>query len=167
MPLQDAFSLTPRNSYLYSGSGHYAKMDVHGISHYRQQYAAYRYSFNHQHDSDELSFAYRAGDAAADYTAFTERDRAPHVYLYYNLSDFTPHKEVALTFRFDAITESRIQIYTDAGLLDEEILNPGDDQFLLEVESTSALNLYFIHVNRDGSNYGGNWFFRGIDGYIA
>ena len=85
------------------------------------------------------------------------------VQLNYNLSDFTPHKEVALTFRFDATSDSRVLIYTDAGRLDEEILHQGDDQFLIEVESTSFLKLYFIHVTPGG----GSWFFRGIDGYIA
>ena len=87
--------------------------------------------------------------------------------LVYDLSVFEPHKEVALTFGFDAELESRILVYTDNGLLDEEILHVGDNQFLIEVESTNYLILYFIHVNLDGSTYGGHWFFRGIDGYIA
>jgi len=29
------------------------------------------------------------------------------------------------------------------------------------------LSLYFIHSQRDGRNYGGNWFFKGITGYVV
>ena len=167
MALQQAFSLTPRESYL-PGSGHYARMHAHGISNIYKYSPSYRYSFDHQHTSDELYFRYdTAGDAGANYAAYVDRRHVPHVILQYDLSDFQPHKEVALTFRFNAAGESRVLIYTDAGLIDDEILNPGDDQFLMEVESTSPLLLYFIHVNRAGTNYGGSWFFRGIDGYIA
>jgi hypothetical protein len=129
---------------------------------------SYRNSFDHQHASDEVCFwSNRAGDAAANYTVYTERHNVPHVVCHYDLSDFAPHKEVALTFRFDAVLESRILVYTYAGLLDEEVLHVGDNQFLIEVESTDSLTLYFIHANLDGSILGGEWFFRGIDGYIA
>jgi len=168
MPLEDAFSLTPRESNLYSGSGHQAQYSVHGVSNFPMYSATYRWSFDHQHASDELCFhSYRAGDAVADYNDYQMRRHAPHVELYYNLSDFEPHKEVALTFRFDAVSESRVLIYTSAGLLDDEILHVGDNQFLIEVASTDSLYLYFMHVKNDGSSIGGSWFFRGIDGYIA
>ncbi len=168
MALEQVFSLTPRESHLNMGSGHTAAMIVYGVSNFPKFSSAFRYSFDHQHTSDELNFQItRVGDAAADYTNWSERQHSPYVELNYDLSAFEPHKEVALTFGFDALSESRVLIYTDDGLLDEEVLHVGDNQFLIEVESTSPLVLYFIHVNVDGSSYGGSWFFRGIDGYIA
>lgn len=168
MALEQVFALTPRESYSYSGTGHYAFLDCHGISFFPKTTPTPRHSFDQQHASDELGFrSDRAGDAAANYALYAKRRHVPHVSLAYNLSDFQPHKEVVLTFRFDATSESRLLIYTYAGFLDEETLHPGDNQFLIEVESTSYLSLYFIHVNRDGSTYGGTWFFRGADGYIA
>jgi len=168
MPLQQVFSLTPKASYFYSGSGHKSRLYVRGVTFNPKYSQSYRYSFDKQHTSNELYFpAWSAGDPAADYTNWNALRRVPHVSMYYDLSVFEPHKEVALTFGFDAVSESRILIYTDAGLLDEEILHVGDNQLLIEVESTSFLNLNFIHVNVDGSSFGGNWFLRGIDGYIA
>jgi hypothetical protein len=168
MALEQVFSLTPRESYLYSGSGHLAYLTVHGVSNDPNVSSAYRTSFDHQHSWDELFFhSNRAGDAAADYTLWSERNHSSYVQLNYDLSTFEPHKEVALTFGFDAVAESRVLIYSDDGLLDEEVLHVGDNQFLIEVESTSSLYLNFIHVNVDGSSFGGSWFLRGIDGYIA
>ncbi len=168
MPLQQAFSLTPRESRHVTGTGHVGHIEVHGVSFWPKYNPTYRYSLDPQHSSDELCFpSHTAGDGAADYSTWDARRRTPHVRLFYDLSAFTPFKEVALTFRFDAASESRILVYTDAGLVDEETLNPGDDQFLLEVESTDALNLYFVHATAEGSAYGGYWFFRGIDAYIA
>ena len=140
MPLKQVFSLAPRESYSYTGSGHFARMFVHGTTFWSKFNSGYRYSFDHQHASDELYFQqYTVGDAAADYRSYLTRMKAPHVCLFYDLSDFEPHKEVALTFRFDAVSESRVLIYTAAGLLDEEILHIGDNQFLIEVENTSQL----------------------------
>jgi len=168
MPLNQVFALTPRESYLYTGPGHRAQVVCHGISLMPKYVPTYRWSFDPQHASDEAYFRFdRAGDAAANYTLYAERRHVPHIVCYYNLSDFKPHKEVALTFRFDAYMESRILVYTIAGLLDEEVLHVGDNQFLIEVESTDALTLNFIHANLDGSTKGGSWFFRGIDGFIA
>ena len=166
MALQQVFSLTPTEPYLVTGSGHWARMDVYGVTNFYPPAA--RDSFDQQHASDELYFyQYTSGDAAANYAAWNERRRVPQVILSYDLSDFEPHKEVALTLRFDALSESRVLIYTNAGLLDDETLHVGDDQLLIEVESTDFLYLYFIHANRDGSAWGGTWFFSGIDGYIA
>jgi hypothetical protein len=117
---------------------------------------------------DELYFyPWSAGDAAANYTVWANRRHAAHLDLWYDLSAFEPYKEVALTFRFDAETESRILICTQDELVDEEILHVGDNQFLIEIESTDPLFLHFINVNLEGQSGGGSWFFRGIDGYIA
>lgn len=116
MPLVDAFSLTPRESLVLQASNHLGYVHVFGTTQLRKPYPSYRYSFDHQHTSDELFFYHTmAGDAAADYTQYAQRRRVPHVELFYNLSAFQPHKEVALTFRFDAVSQSRVLIYTNAG----------------------------------------------------
>ena len=101
MPLQNVFSLTPRESYLHSGAGHNAYIGMLGVSHFPKTLYT-RESFDQQHASDELFFPnFSAVDAAVDYTDYRELIRAPMVVLDYDLSDFTPHKEVVLTFRFD------------------------------------------------------------------
>ena len=76
-------------------------------------------------------------------------------------------KELALVFKFEAISESRILIFTQAGLLGDVTLIPDDNQFLMEVESLDYLGLYFIHSCREGSSVGGNWYFKGINGYVV
>ena len=168
MPLVEAFSLTPRESYFYSEFTNRALLACHGTSQIPKANPGRRSSFDHQHTSDEVYFRDdRARDAAADYAAYAERRRVPHVGLRYNLSAFQPHKEVALTFRFDALNESRVLVYTSAGQVADEILHPGDDQFLVEVETTSDISLNFMHVNLHGESRGGDWYFRGIDAYIA
>jgi hypothetical protein len=56
-----------------------------------------------------------------------------------------------------------VLVYSDAqpGLLSDQRLYYGDNQFLLEIESLEhVLNLYFIHA-------GGSWYFRGLSGYVV
>jgi len=54
-----------------------------------------------------------------------------------------------------------VLVYSEAGLHKEQQLVYGDNQFLLEIESLDLpLHLYFIHT-------GGNWFFRGLSGYVV
>ena len=86
--------------------------------------------------------------------------------LYFNLTSFGTQKELALVFGFDADTESRLLIFSDAEQLGDETLAVGDNQFLLEIESLGSLYLYFIHAQRAGFLYGGRWFFRGVTGYV-
>lgn len=168
MSLQKVFSLTPRESRMRNTAGHSAVMNVFGTVIRGKFTPTYRLSFDQLHASDELHFHhFMFGDEAADYADWLTVLNAPHVNLHIDLSDFGPHKEVVLIFRFDALTESRVLLYTDAGLLGEEIMQVGDDQFLIEVESTDELWLRFMHVNRAGENIGGRWYFRGIDGYIV
>ena len=82
MALQDAFSLTPRESYLNLGPGNDARVYVQGVSHLPKITTGDRHSFDHQHASDELLFlAYRVGDATADYTQISELRQVPHVML--------------------------------------------------------------------------------------
>jgi hypothetical protein len=54
-----------------------------------------------------------------------------------------------------------VLVYSDAGLLKDQQLVYGDNQFLLEVESLElSFMVHFIHA-------GGNWFFRGLSGYVV
>ena len=56
-----------------------------------------------------------------------------------------------------------MQVYSDAKLLSDQMLNGGDSQFLLVVDPpdpTKQLVLYFIHA-------GGSWSFSGISGYLV
>ena len=169
MPLQQVFSLTPKDSMLDLGVEHNARLDIRGSCQISRFGTDSSRSFNGQYMSDELYFASEmVADETTDFTIERNRQKSPHVCLHYRLSAFEPHKEVALTFRFNSMTtESRVLVYSYAGLLEDQILHADDDQLLIEVESTDSLWLYFIHVNLDGSLFGGDWLFRGIDGYIA
>lgn len=54
-----------------------------------------------------------------------------------------------------------VLVYSNAGLLKDQQLVYGDNQFLLEIESLDLpFFLFFIHA-------GGNWFFRGLSGYVV
>ena len=168
MTLQPVFALTPRNSYHFLSPGNSARIYCLGAVLWPQLVPGYRFSFDHQTSSNELFFStLRAGDRDGDYRYWSNRRAAPYIHLFYDLSDFTQHERVALTFRFDAVSEARIQIYSDAEKLDEEVLHPGDDHFLINVEATDSLNLFFVHVGLPGLPSGGHWFFRGIDGHVA
>ena len=82
-----------------------------------------------------------------------------------DLGDYgAAHKQLALIFGFDVLWSAnpgRVLVYSNAGLLQDQQLVYGDNQFLLEIESLDLpLTLYFIHA-------GGYWFFRGISGYVV
>lgn len=168
MTLEPTFSLTPRDSYYYLLNNQYAGLTVYGALFKPKHHEYYRYSFDHQHSADELYFSqYFAGPPTLDYSIWSNRNTAPHILLYYNLSSLGEHKELALVFGFDAVNDSRLLVFTSAGLLDDVSLVQGDNQFLIEVESLEFLNLFFIHVDVGSSSLGGNWFFKGITGYVV
>jgi hypothetical protein len=56
---------------------------------------------------------------------------------------------------------ARVLVYSNAGLLQDQTLVYGDNQFLLEIESLDQpLFLAFIHA-------GGYWLFTGLSGYVV
>jgi len=168
MSLTANFELTPRNSYLFNSGSERAQLYVFGSAINPRYNADYRSCFDKLHDNDETYFyKYSAADPGGNYVDPFERIRVPHSILYYNLSSLGDFKELALVFSFDALSQSRILIYSNAEQLGDILLEPGDNQFLMEVESLESMSLYFIHSQLAGSSSGGNWYFKGITGYVV
>ena len=170
MTLEATFSLTPRDSFFQGDKDTYAQIRrVQGVNFLGKEYTSHRYSFDHQHAEDELLFhAVTAVDPSVDYTAYGNRRAVPFVHLFCTLASFGTHKELALIFGFDAISESRLLIFSYAEQLGDEVLNVGDNQFLIVSESLeSDLDLFFIHARRDGASTGGSWLFQGFTGYVV
>jgi len=90
-------------------------------------------------------------------------NRSRFLDLSFSLQSFGAQKQLALVFGFDVLfagSNGRVLVYSDAGLVSDQTLVQGDNQFLFEIDSlTLPLNLYFIHA-------GGFWFFKGITGYV-
>jgi hypothetical protein len=105
-----------------------------------------------------------AADPNLDYTLWTNRKVAPALWCFIDLRDYGAQKQLALIFGFDLLysgIDGRVLVYSDAGLLHDQTLVYGDNQFMLELESLDQpLNLYFIHA-------GGYWFFKGLSGYVV
>ncbi len=168
MSLTANFELTPRNSFFSNSAYETARLYMFGPGFYPRYSSAYRLSFDKQHEDDEAYYHREiAADPNVDFTNWLERMRVPHIILYYNLSTFGNYKEMALVFGFDATSQSRILVYSNSEQLADILLEPGDNQFLMEIESVDAMSLYFIHARKAGSEYGGRWFFRGITGYVV
>ena len=170
MTLEATFSLTPRSSYFFVANDTQARIAaVQNVNFYAKVSASYRYSFDNQHAQDELFFqTYSAVDPSVDYSNYQNRKGVSLVRLYCNLASFGTHKELALIFGFDAVTESRLLIFSDAEQLGDEVLNVGDNQFLIVSEGLETpLNLYFIHADSATKSIGGGWFFRGVTGYVV
>ena len=168
MPLEATFSLTPRKSYYGVASDQWAELKIQGVYFYPKYNDVYPYCFDNQHWGDKLLFRNsNAADPGLDYTNPNNLLHAPNVMLDYNLSSLGTTKELALVFSFEAVSESRLLIFTHDGLLGDETLVHGDNQFLMEVETLDHLSLFFIHTRLDGSSYGGLWFFKGISGYVV
>ena len=168
MSLTATFSLSPRESWYYVGDTQRASLWILGVDIIPEYREGLAMSFNGQYADDRLFFnAYTAADPMLDYTIWGNRRCAHYIQLSYNLSSLGTNKELALIFGFQAINPARVLIYTDAGLLGDQALDLGDNQFLIEVESLNSLSLYFIHACLDGINNGGGWFFEGINGYVV
>jgi hypothetical protein len=106
-----------------------------------------------------------AADPNLDYAQWPNRQRAQWLQCYISLASYAAaNKQLALIFGFDVQISAwpgRVLVYTDAGLLQDQQLVYGDNQFLLEIDSLDLpLFLYFIHA-------GGQWFFTGLSGYVV
>jgi hypothetical protein len=105
-----------------------------------------------------------AADPSVDYTNWDNLRRARFLEAFIDLSDYAgAGKELALVFGFNVpySINGRVLVYLDGGLLHDQTLAVGDNQFMLLIESIDQpLNLYFVHV-------GGSWFFKGLSGYVV
>jgi hypothetical protein len=169
MTLEPTFSLTPRSSSYFAITPGWVNLQIHGISIFPNYHATYPGSFDNQHEQDQVLFLPgAAADPLLDYREFSLRQMASHVYLSYNLSAFGAEKELAVVFGVKIVSRpARLLIYSNDAQLDDVTLALGDNQFLIEIESLhTSFSLYFIHARNPDSSLGGEWFFRGITGYV-
>lgn len=161
--LDATFTLTPRSPLYYTSAHNQAVLFCYG--------ADFTYSSPHNlsalYASDRFFFdAAFAAVPNLDYTQWANIKKTRFLYSYIDLQDYggAAHKQLALICGFDVLYSGfagRVLVYSNAGLLHDQQLVYGDNQFLLEIESLDLpLNLYFIHA-------GGYWFFRGISGYVV
>ena len=160
--LDATFTLTPRSPiYLDVSSKNTATLDCFSTDvgsespwDFSSLYASNRYMFDD----------FFAADPKVDYTQFANRNKTRFLAAWLDLWGYT-NKQLALIFGFDVMPTStpggRVLVYSDAGLLKDQQLVYGDNQFLIEIESwNTSFMLYFIHA-------GGNWYFRGLSGYVV
>jgi hypothetical protein len=104
-----------------------------------------------------------AGDPNLDYTKWDNLKKTPYLYSHIVLAGYAgTKKQLALIFGFDVLTvDGRVLVYSSAGLLQDQTLVYGDNQFLLEIESLDQeVYLYFVHA-------GAGWYFKGLSGYVV
>ncbi len=160
--LDATFTLTPRSPFFYKSPHDQAELFCYGAdftyvspADLSSLYTSNRFFFD----------AAFAGDPNLDYSQWANRKKARFLMSSIDLRDYgAAQKQLALVFGFDVLYSSidgRVLVYSDAGLLQDQKLVYGDNQFLLEIESVDQpLLLYFIHA-------GGYWFFKGISGYVV
>jgi len=168
MSLTPNFALTPIGSFFTSPKG-WARMSIRGPSffpNYPNDSPAWPYSFDLQYRNDQVLFSSEtAADPDLDYTSYFIRKTRPHIQLTFDVKAAGRNKELALLFGFEALSTSRILVFSHADKLGDVTLEVGDTQFLIEVESIDHLvHLYFVHAR--GPSGGGAWVFRGFSGYV-
>jgi len=159
MSLNPTFALTARNPFYWTAVQDQGALFCHGAD-----FAYDYYSLSSMYATDQFFFdGAFASSPTLDYSIWTNRKRSRFLHLAVGLKAYGPQKQLALVFGFDvlsAASNARVQIYSDAGLLHDQTMVKGDNQFLLEIDSlTQWINLYFIHA-------GGSWFFKGLTGYV-
>jgi len=159
--LDATFTLTPQSP-VYYASPNYASLYCYGADFepwspvdFSSLCASNRFYFNG-------SFAC---DPNLDYRYWANQKKARYLVSYISLPSYAAaHKQLALIFGFDVLSSSwpgRVLVYSYAGLLKDQELAYGDNQFLLEIESLDLpFELHFFHA-------GGSWFFRGLSGYVV
>jgi hypothetical protein len=159
--LDATFTLTPRSPLFYSSLHAQAELFCYGAD----------FTYISPADLSSLDTSNRfyfdaafAGDPNLDYSQWANRKKARFLAAYIDLRDYGAQKQLALVFGFDVLyssVDARVLVYSDAGLLQDQKLVYGDNQFLLEIESVDQpLDLNFFHA-------GGYWFFKGLSGYVV
>jgi hypothetical protein len=160
--LDATFTLTPRFPFYYKSAHNQAVLFCYGADF---TYASPN-DLSSLYASDRFFFdAAFAADPNLDYTQWANRKKTRFLWPVIDLGDYgAAQKQLALIFGFDVLYSSvdgRVLVYSDAGLLHDQKLVYGDNQFLLEIEFLALpFSLYFIHA-------GGYWFFRGLSGYVV
>jgi hypothetical protein len=158
--LDATFTLTPLSPVYSDLSGNLAFISCYGADFWVGSPTDLSSSYASNHFFFDGSFA---ADPNLNYAQWANRKTAKHLASYINLGGYArANKQLALIFGFDLMySPGRVLVYTDDGLLKDQPLVYGDNQFLLEIESLDQyLYLYFIHA-------GGYWFFRGLSGYVV
>jgi len=106
-----------------------------------------------------------AADPKADYSDWNNRIKTRFLEVELNLTAVpdAANRQLVLICAANAPLggDAEVLIYSDAGLIKQQTIAVGDNQFVLEIESLAQpINLYFIHA-------GGSWLFNGISGYVA
>jgi hypothetical protein len=106
-----------------------------------------------------------ASDTTLNYAQYTNLKKAKFLECGISLTGYRgDSKQLLLIFGFDVMYSwipGRVQVYSSAGLLKDQQLVYGDNQFALEIDSLDQeVILYFIHA-------GGYWFFKGLSGYVV
>jgi hypothetical protein len=161
--LDATFTLTPRSPMYVDVANNYALLFCYGADFcpgvpmdFSSLFASNRFFFDGNF----------AGDPNLDYSQWANRKEAQFLISCIDLRGYAAgHNQLALIFGFDVWSSEtgpgRVLVYSDAGLLKDQELVYGDNQFLLEVESLDQpFYLYFVHA-------GGYWFFRGLSGYVV
>ena len=159
--LEATFTLTPLSPSYLDGSN-YVYLNCYGADFW--SFSPYDLSSLYASNRFFFDGAF-ASDPNLNYAQWPNRKKARFLNSGIRLKGYAAaHKQLALIFGFDVWLSSepgRVLVYTDAGLLKDQTLVYGDNQFLLEIESLDqGFNLYFIHA-------GGGWFFRGLSGYVV
>jgi hypothetical protein len=160
--LEATFTLTPRSPVYNKSAQDYAYIHAVGVD-----FDVYPPAdFSSLYAQDRFYFGVFPSDPSLDYTQWTNRRRARAIGFYMDLTVYAgTQKQLALIFGFDVRLPSppggRVLVYSFAGLLGDQILVYGDNQFLIEIESLDEpLSLYFIHASSP-------WFFTGLSGYLV
>lgn len=158
--LDATFTLTPRTPYYWNALQNQAVLFCNGPdfsyvgpTDLSSLYSTNRFFFD----------AAFAADPTLNYSDWTYRKNARFLTAWLDLRDYGAQKQLALIFGFDVMYSmgGRVLVYSDAGLIQDQALVYGDNQFMLELESLSQwAYLYFIHA-------GGYWFFKGLSGYVV
>jgi hypothetical protein len=126
----------------------------------------YPFDLSSLYASDRFFFqSLFACDPTLDYSQWANLKRARFLDHYLDLSVYAAtQKQLALLFGFEVLqgsSDGRVLVYSQAGLLADQKLVDGDNQFLLEIESLDLpFSLYFVHA-------GGSWLFTGLSGYVV
>src|SRR5215510_414180 len=129
--LDATFTLTPRSPMYYAAWNQESAITCYGAAFY-----AYNpYDFSSLYSANRFFFdTYTAADPNIDYTQWINRMRAPFIEHYVDLSGYGTAKQLALIFGFEAVSNGRVLVYNDAGLISDQTLATNDNQFLLEID---------------------------------